>query len=228
MPHTQLLSNIKNLSRRVAREKGFPPLSRRAFLTGSAAALGVPKARAAAPRIAIVGGGLAGLTCAFRLIQKGISATVYEANNRLGGRCWSLTSGFDDGQTVERGGELIDQGHKEIRQLAQELGLTLDNLLQAEPPGTEPFYCFDGASYPYDEAVEDLKSIWKKLHSDAVAASYPTTYYQSTARGRELDGMSIVDWIDESVPAAWARVSGACSTSPTTSNTAPRLGSRAR
>jgi hypothetical protein len=34
------------------------------------------------------------------------------------------------------GGELIDQGHTTIRQLAQELGLPLDNLLAAEPNGS--------------------------------------------------------------------------------------------
>ena len=37
-------------------------------------------------RVAIVGGGLAGLTCAFALKQRGISATVFEAADRSGGR----------------------------------------------------------------------------------------------------------------------------------------------
>src|SRR4051812_26067124 len=40
------------------------------------------------PRVAIVGAGLAGLTCAYRLKQAGVAATVYEGNSRLGGRCW--------------------------------------------------------------------------------------------------------------------------------------------
>src|SRR5262245_30553920 len=37
------------------------------------------------PRIAVVGAGLAGLTCAYRLRQAGYVATVYEANVRTGG-----------------------------------------------------------------------------------------------------------------------------------------------
>ena len=37
-------------------------------------------------RVAVVGAGLAGLTCAYRLKRSGIIATVYEANTRLGGR----------------------------------------------------------------------------------------------------------------------------------------------
>ena len=76
----------------------------------------------------------------------------------------------------------------------------LDNLLAAEPAGVEPFYYFNGAPYTYAEAVNDLKGIWKKLKDDLQAASYPTTYYQSTPRGRELDNMSIIDWLNESVP----------------------------
>src|ERR671935_1173769 len=41
------------------------------------------------PRIAIVGAGLAGLTCAYRLQQAGLYAQVYEAHaSRVGGRCW--------------------------------------------------------------------------------------------------------------------------------------------
>jgi len=88
------------------------------------------------PRVAIVGAGLAGLTCAYRLRQAGVIATVYEGSTRLGGRCWSIRGAFDGGQVAEHGGELIDQYHKETRQLAQELGLDLDNLLAAEQNGT--------------------------------------------------------------------------------------------
>ena len=51
------------------------------------------------------------------------------ARTGIGGRCWSWRGGSPTGQVAEHGGELIDQGHTEVRQLAQELGLTLDNLL---------------------------------------------------------------------------------------------------
>ncbi|HEX3243358.1 MAG TPA: NAD(P)/FAD-dependent oxidoreductase [Solirubrobacterales bacterium] len=183
-------------------------LRRRDVLAGgagiaAAAMLSGPLARAiaaSAPRVAVVGGGLAGLTCAYRLGQAGIRADIYEASDRLGGRCWSRRGDFVEGQIAEHGGELIDQGHTEIRQLAQELGLKLDNLLSGEANGTEPFYYFDGEPYSFDEATDDLKGIWQQLHKDVSAASYPTLYTQSTQRGRELDAMSIADWIDEYVP----------------------------
>ena len=153
-----------------------------------------------APRIVVVGGGLAGLTCAYRLKQAGYRADLYEAADRLGGRCWTRRGEFADGQIAEHGGELIDQGHTQIRQLAQELGLHLDNLLSAELNGTEPFYYFDGRPYSFADATDDLKQIWQQLHKDLSAASYPTLYTQSTQRGRELDAMSIASWIQAYVP----------------------------
>jgi len=110
-------------------------------------------------RVVVVGAGLAGLTCAYRLLQRGVDVTVYEGNTRVGGRCWTNRTAFDGGQLAEHGGELIDQSHTTIRQLAQELGLPLDNVLAAEPNGTEPFFWFDGGRYPVADAVRDLKAV---------------------------------------------------------------------
>lgn len=151
-------------------------------------------------RVVVIGAGLAGLTCAYRLKQAGITATIYEANTRLGGRCWSRRGDFAEGQIAEHGGELIDQSHTAIRQLAKELRLKLDNQLAAEVNGTEAFFRFGGADYPYAAAVNDLKNIWQKLHRDLSDAGYPTLYNRFTARGVQLDQMSIIDWINESVP----------------------------
>ena len=183
-------------------------LRRREVIAGgaglaAAAMLSGPVSRAlaaSAPRVVVVGGGLAGLTCAYRLKQAGYRADLYEASDRLGGRCWTRRGDFAEGQIAEHGGELIDQGHTQTRQLAQELGLTLDNLLSGEVNGTDPFYYFDGRPYSYAEATDDLKAIWQQLHKDVSAASYPTLYNLSTQRGRELDAMSIADWIQAYVP----------------------------
>src|SRR5262245_59611173 len=93
-------------------------LSRRTVLKGAAmagaagalASIGVPIApvRGANPRIAIVGGGIAGLTTALTLADKGVASTIYEASNRFGGRMHSDARGYWlDGQTSEWCGELI-------------------------------------------------------------------------------------------------------------------------
>ena len=195
MARTPLASRVQELA-----------LSRRQFLgaTGAAAvsvAAWSPRAQGATgDRVVVVGAGLAGLTCAYRLKQAGITTELHEASDRLGGRCWSIRGAFGPGLVAEHGGELIDTGHIEIRQLAKELGFTLDNLLQAETNGTEPLYHFDGEPYTFAEASEDYNSVYQKVHKDVSAASYPTTYTISTQRGRELDAMTITEWIEESVP----------------------------
>jgi monoamine oxidase len=209
MARTPLAGTLEQLSAQASMDAGIAPRpTRRQLLAGTAgiaaaAAAGrfAPAARAAdSPRIVVVGAGLAGLSCAYRLKQAGYTAQVYEASDRIGGRCWSDRTSFANGQIVEHGGELIDQGHTAIRQLAQQLGLKLDNLLSAERNGTEPFYYFDGEPYSYAEATDDLKGIWQQLHADVSAASYPTLYNLSTERGRELDKMSIARYIDTYVP----------------------------
>jgi monoamine oxidase len=198
MPRTPLALQLQQLA--------APPVTtRRQFIgAGLAAAAAVAyspsRAFAAGEKVVIVGGGLAGLTCAYRLKRAGITAELHEASARLGGRCDTRYGAFADGQFVERGGELIDTSHLEIRHLSQELGLTEVNLHQAELNGTEPLYWFDGGAYTVAEAQADFNSVYQKLHKDVSAASYPTTYKISTERGRQLDRMTIVDWIEESVP----------------------------
>ena len=188
-------------------------MTRRGLLRGAGgAALGAtvlgrlakPAAAGSGPppgtRIVVVGDGLAGLTCAYRLKQAGYAAQIYEASDQIGGRCLTGRDYFADGQIYERGGELIDNGHLQMKHLVQELGFTLDNLLQAQPNGTEDFFYLDGAPYTEDQLLVDLNGLYQKLHKDTSAASYPTLWNNFTQRGWELDHMSIIDWLDESVP----------------------------
>ena len=191
----QVLEERRLTRTRFVRDAGVAAIGLTAF-----GRLAAPARAAGGPKIAIVGAGLAGLSAAYALRQAGYVADVYEASDRVGGRCWTLRDAFPDGQIVEHGGELIDQSHGAIRNLAQSLGLKLDNLLQAEQNGTELSSFFDGRDYSYAEMTDDLKAAWQKIHSDVSAASYPTTFDSYTQRGYELDHLSILDWIDESIP----------------------------
>jgi len=201
-------ANQRNVSTdRVMEERQARRINRREFLKMSIAAAGALALRprpalspATAPHLVIVGAGLAGLACAYELKKAGYAAQVFEASDRMGGRCWTIRDAFDQGQIAEHGGELIDQGHTAVRHLAQALGLNLDNLLQAEQNGATPFYYFDGAPYSYAQAVNDLNGIYQKLHRDLVDAGFPTLYSSYTVRGYQLDHLSVIDWINESVP----------------------------
>lgn len=185
-------------------------VSRRQFVAGSvamAAGVGlagaVPGAAATPtqrrPRIVVVGAGLAGLTAAYRLKQAGYQATVYEGASRIGGRCWSNRN-WSGRQVSEHGGELIDTGHTAILDLVDELGLGLENRVEATPPGTEPFFFFDGSPYLVEDVRNDLRRILPQAQSDAEAAGFPILYHSYTPRALELDFMSIRHWIETYVP----------------------------
>ncbi len=56
--------------------------------------------RGSAPRVAVIGAGISGLSCARELRVRGYEPVVFEASGRLGGRCSSLSTRigwFDDG-----------------------------------------------------------------------------------------------------------------------------------
>src|SRR4051812_48792095 len=211
MARTPLANAIEDAAAKITAED--VRTTRRGLLKGAGAAVagGTLLGRLAAPGIArgavpanakivVVGAGLAGLTCAYRLQQAGYAAQIYEASSRIGGRCWTGRGDFADGQLYEHGGELIDSNHIAMKQLAQELGFDLDNLVNAQTNGTEQLGYFLGKRYTYAQMTDDLKVIWQQIHSDVSAASYPTLWNSSTQRGRDLDAMSITDWISAYVP----------------------------
>ena len=180
-------------------------LGRGAALAGLAASSGVLAACGSAgdgpdaPSVVIVGAGLAGLTCAHRLRQAGIAARVFEAQQRVGGRCWSTRS-VVPGLVGEHGGELIDTDHVRIRALAAELGLELEDRLAAERR----------------EDARDAILLGGRVRSEAaVTAGFPQmvalleaeverigTYRAgaATPAARAFDERSARDWIDANVP----------------------------
>jgi monoamine oxidase len=185
-----------------------PSPSRRRFLANAgalAAAAALPRwttaAAAAQARVVIVGAGLAGLAAAHTLAKAGVRATLYEGSARIGGRCWTDRESFADGQIAERGGELIDTSHQEIRALCAELGLPLDDLVAAEPKDSEPMFFFDGAAYATTDVVRDFAAVRPRLAEDAkVVGDDLPTYDRHTPAQRKLDRMSAGEWIDTRVP----------------------------
>jgi monoamine oxidase len=218
MARTPLLRALRKLLRqhRIARRLDVPAdtlrealqrrITRRAFVAGGAAlatAAALPRpvrASGREPRIAIVGGGIAGLNCALTLADRGIDATIYEAATRIGGRMFSNTDYWKDGQVTEWGGELIDTGHRTIRRLAKRFDLKLDDVLAAQPDGSTDTYYLAGHYYSKAQADADFAALASVVDDDLSAAGYPTTYDSYTPEGKLLDDMSIAQWIDSRVP----------------------------
>ena len=123
--------------------------------------------RAAAPRVAVVGAGLAGLACADRLQSKGIQAVVYEASSRLGGRCFSNRT-LVRGMACENGGELVDTGHKTMLAYANQFGLTLESYVKKR--GDERFW-FLGRAWSDEDVVDEFREVVAGMQGDLHAIS---------------------------------------------------------
>jgi monoamine oxidase len=152
---------------------------------------------ATAPRIAIVGGGIAGLNAALTLADKGYASTIYEAGTRVGGRMHSDTSGYwKNGQVSEFCGELIDTGHMTIRHLAQRFNLNTVDLIAAQPNSSTDTNWFLNGYYSADDADKDFQPVHNVLQGQVQATSYPTTYKIHTDAGVFFDNMTVYDWIE--------------------------------
>ena len=154
----------------------------------------------AAGRVVIVGGGLAGTSCAYRLWQAGVPFTLCEANSAFGGRVWTLRRFFDEGQFIEHGGEFISSEHTAMRALARELELPLVNQRAGSPAGTDEVYWVHGSVYTVPEMLADYKPIYPAIAAANAAAPFPTLYDHYTKTGFALDQISVRQWIEQHVP----------------------------
>jgi len=172
-----------------------------AALSGPLGALAAAAARAAGTsRIAIVGGGIAGLNAALTLQDAGIATTVYEASPRVGGRMHSDTTSWLNGQTSEHCGELVDTKHKTIQSLAQRFNIPKVDLLAAEPNHSTETDFFFGGYYTTAQANADFNPVWTAVKEDLNSAPFPTLYNSFTPAGQALDNLSLYKWIETRVP----------------------------
>src|SRR5689334_20132678 len=110
MARSALFRALRRFGRSPRRER-TDGWSRRQFIQALGVAATLPAiggcGNGGGRRIAIVGGGMAGLTAAHVLALAGVRAEVYEASLRTGGRMYTLR-GLPGDQLVELGGELVD------------------------------------------------------------------------------------------------------------------------
>jgi monoamine oxidase len=137
------------------------------------------------PRIAIIGGGIAGLNCAYQLKKKDVSATIYEADKRTGGRMFSKVGIFADGMSTEFGAEFIDTDHEDMLSLVDEFGLEMiDTHMETLPRDT---FFIDGKHYTEEDVVTAYKPAALKILEDRglCGTNYDTNF------AFELDAQSI-------------------------------------
>jgi len=188
------------LARKLARLQSAAVTRRQALRTAAAAvvgsAFGPVSASAAAPdgeAVHIVGAGLAGMTAALRLVQAGRVVHLHEASSRTGGRVWTSGNFNASGMFVELGAEFVDTQHRDLMDLARELGVPVQPLRGPANTTTTDLYHFGGRTYgdeelipafaPFAERVaEDQDQLWDSEGNPTPAA-------------RALDQTSLADYL---------------------------------
>lgn len=192
--------------------------SRRDFLrlagaAGVAALTGIGHAkrvRGPGGPVAIVGGGIAGLTAAYRLMKEGVEVHLYEMQNRFGGRMFTKRNFNKEGMFVELGGELVDSNHKDLIKLAKELDVDLQSLRKGEK-GLD-YYYFGGKVYTDADVIPAIEPLMKQIAADAEGLYDDNDEF--TDKARKLDqislrqylktaGAGVPDWVIDLVETAY-------------------------
>lgn len=168
--------------------------SRRHFLRLAAASAGAASLAACTRtvrdrEVVIVGGGIAGLHCAYRLGKVGVTAQIYDAAKRVGGRIFTGRQLFHDGQSCELGGELIDSGHVTMHDLAEELDIELLDYEQDDPSLARLVASFGGQRLSEAQILQGFGPIAQKIEA-ALAFRAPNAE-------EVLDQLSIRGWLDQ-------------------------------
>jgi len=140
--------------------------------------------------VAVVGAGLAGLSCAYELSRSGIAAKVYEASGRVGGRCFTLR-GLFPGQVAERGAEFIGGSHHTMLGYARAFGLQLEDFSML--PGST-YYHFEGRTWSQAEVVDEFRGFADSIRSDLGALGNPIADRHSEA-DELFDLMTLDDYL---------------------------------
>ena len=150
------------------------------------------------PSIGIVGGGVAGLTVAYRLAQAGKRATIYESSSRFGGRMYTKRNFNSEGMFCELGGELVDSDHAPLIALAKELGIGIQRL-KAEENGGEDIYNIAGRLRSERDMLHKGKgafvAIANQIAKDQAALTDKDDNW--TAHAHALDQMSIAQYLKQ-------------------------------
>lgn len=159
------------------------------------------------PSVAIIGGGMAGLNCAWELKKKGVRSTIYEAAKRVTGRMFTDRTTFaSQGMFSDLGGEYIDTGHTMMRALARHFRLELLDYNDDEPL-IDTYFDFGGRRRTVQELLNGYQPI-----ADAVDAAYDeftdpdgTVLFNDANGGERLDALSVPAFLAPIQTSSWIK-----------------------
>ena len=182
---------VRRIAGHRARIAGFLPLN---LVTHA-----VPVRAGETLRVAVIGGGFAGLAAASALQSLQAVVTLFEARQQLGGRVES-TSGLLRGRILERGAELIGANHPLWLQLARDFGLGLSVLTEDDQ------FAGAGLALPIrllgrrltpaqvERLYNEMKRAADALVREAAVITDPYNPWIAPGAGR-LDRTSLQSWI---------------------------------
>jgi monoamine oxidase len=86
-------------------------------------------------RVIVVGAGMAGLVAAYELLRAGHDPIVLEAQQRVGGRVYTMREPFSDGLYAEAGAMRIPRSHELTRYYIEHFGLAVAPFTMDNPDG---------------------------------------------------------------------------------------------
>jgi monoamine oxidase len=151
-------------------------------------------------KITILGGGLAGLTVAYRLMKANIPCEIYEARERLGGRVQSKYNFNPEGMFCELGGEFVDTEHTKLIALCRELAVKTESFGNTDLKLAPAIYFFGGKIRTEKELITNFQPLAKVIERDLESifdeeeVEIPT--YKTPFRSKRFDNISIEEYLN--------------------------------
>jgi len=133
-------------------------------------------------RVVIVGGGVAGLVAAFELLRQGHDPVILEAQNRVGGRIYTLRN-FAPGLYAEAGAMRIPLVHDLTLEYCRLFGLELRPFVMGNP---KSLVYLDGQRLTMGEADAEPGRLPFDLAEHELGRTYTEMWDEATREVREL------------------------------------------
>lgn len=156
------------------------------------------------PRTAIVGAGVAGLNCAYKLRKAGVPVHIFEASSRTGGRMFTAKDLMAPGLTTEMGGEFIDSTHTEMLDLVKEFKLEMWDFQKIPFKTKDEAFFFNGKHISESDVVKAFIPLAKQIAEDYDSLGEEISY-RDHGGGQALDRMSIAEYLEKIGARGWIR-----------------------
>ncbi len=147
-----------------------------------------------ASRVHVVGAGLAGLSAALRLAERGQQVDLYEAAPQAGGRCRSY---FDRslGVTIDNGNHLVLSGNWAIEDYLRSIGAESELIGPTE--ALFPFFDLESGK-PFKVQISNGRIPWWLLRADSrFPGTRPTHYLRALRLARAETSATVANCLPE-------------------------------